>query len=217
VRSSSTILDDFFTNCDGNSIQVFCEVESKLAKGEYLEAEEMLVSLVPNKDIESNYLEYYRIFIKSKTENLDGDDLSSLDNLVGMCPYFAGAVVYQARAFYNSFYDTYICYTDDCSSGGAKIGGNEKSESKVEVILKSKLFPNPNFGNFRIRFDVDYKKERVEVKIIDLTGRIIVNERMIIDETNEISINKNLTNGTYIVKVFLPDGTCDRHRLIINK
>jgi hypothetical protein len=217
ARDSSGILNNFFTNCDGNSIQVFCDIESNLAKGEYEEAQEILNSIVPNKDIESNYLEYYRIFIKSKTENLDGDDLSSLDNLVGLCPYLDGAIVYQARAFYNSFYNTYITYTDECSSGGAKIGKNENSESKIDLILKSTLFPNPNYGNFRIRFNVYFKKQQVEVKIADLSGRLIVKERMIIDETNEITINRNLTNGTYIVKVFLPDGTYDRHRLIINK
>jgi hypothetical protein len=217
ARDSSAILNNFFTNCNGNSIQVFCDVEGNLAKGEYEEAEELLNGIVPNKVIESNYLEYYRIFIKSKIEDLNGDDRSSLLNLVGFCPYFAGAVVYQARAFYNSFYDTYINYTDDCSSGGSKIGKNEKSESKVELILKSTVFPNPNNGDFRIRFSANYAKEQVEVTITDLNGKLILNSKIIVEEINEITIHKNLVNGTYVVKVILPDGFYDRHTLIINK
>jgi hypothetical protein len=218
IRDSSTILNSFFSNCEGNSLQVFCDVESNLAKGEYEEAETALSSINPDKEIESNYKEYYRIFIKSKTEDLSSTDSSSLIDLAGMCPYIDGSIVYQARALYNSFFNSYHTYSDEClEDGGARIGKNGNLESKIEVILKTQLYPNPNDGNFVIRFQKILGKQSVEIKIINNIGQIEFLETKQIDLNNELSLKPNLLNGTYFIKLKLEDGTNDIHRLIINK
>ncbi len=86
-----------------------------------------------------------------------------------------------------------------------------------EIVLnnkKSVLSPNPNTGEFNITFlEANIK---AEIFIYDVSGKLIFIETKT-SSNNILKLNSDLANGIYLVKVKLPDGSVDVHRLIINK
>ncbi len=85
------------------------------------------------------------------------------------------------------------------------------------MILKSTLYPNPNDGNYVLRFSNNIEKQNVEITIFDIKGKEVFKEVKYSQNGSQLDLSHNLLNGTYLVKVKLEDGTLDVHRLIINK
>ena len=92
----------------------------------------------------------------------------------------------------------------------------DKAKKDLQVMLKTQLYPNPNNGNYTVRFDKILEKQNVEISIFDMTGKLILKESKFISG-NEINMSNSLLNGAYTLKVKLPDGTYDLHKIIINK
>jgi hypothetical protein len=81
-----------------------------------------------------------------------------------------------------------------------------------KISLHSKLYPNPNSGEFNIEI-TGKQRGNAEVSILDVTGKTVYVK--IITETG--NLKPELENGIYMVKVKLQDGTNDVHRLVISK
>jgi hypothetical protein len=81
-----------------------------------------------------------------------------------------------------------------------------------KIYLQSKLYPNPNSGEFNIEI-TGKQKGSAEVSILDVTGKTVYVK--IITET--VNVKPELENGIYMVKVKLLDGTMEVHRLVISK
>jgi hypothetical protein len=217
----SPILTTFNTAAQSNNLQGMVSIEENLANNNLNTAQSQIAALSPSNAIETNYKDFYTIVNKTKNNTYTATDSTTLFNLANMCPYVDGAVVFQARALYNITYNGYYTFYDNCSpnlQGRSSTNIDTKSEqNEVNVILKSTIFPNPNDGNYALRFSNEVEKQSIEITIFDITGKEILKESKYLQEGNQLKISNGLLNGTYLLKVKLEDGTVDVHRLIINK
>jgi hypothetical protein len=85
----------------------------------------------------------------------------------------------------------------DCPAGQKLTAPNENKESESISNNSFNIFPNPTSGSFTLqRSDNDI----ADVKILDLTGRIII-DRKNITETNIILDISDQTAGIYLVRI----------------
>ncbi len=156
------------------------------------------------------------MYLNTKIATFTSVDSSNLLNLANLCPYTEGGVVYQARALYNIVYTTFAKFNDNCNLGtGNRLFDNVvKDEAKdVKVVLKSKLYPNPNNGEFNIQLNKQIKEQDVDVFIYDIAGKEVYKQHYY--TSGDLQIKPKLPQGMYLVKVKLQDNTFDIHRLII--
>jgi len=222
IMVGSPILTTFYNNSQSNYLQAQVSIEENLANNNIITAQSQIVALTPTNAIETNYKIFYQTFKKMKDSTYNSNDSLNLISLANMCPYVDGAVVFQARALYNIMYDGFYRFYDNCSPAQVPGGRTskvttQKEEKGINVILKSTLFPNPNDGNYVLKFSKGIEKQSIEISIFDITGKQVLKENKFLEDGNELNINNSLLNGTYLVKVKLEDGTIDVHRLIISK
>jgi hypothetical protein len=216
-KQASAGLSSFYSNSQNNSMKKFVEIENDLANRDFATAQNKLSSLNVVHSIETNYKNFYLLYMKSKDTLFTVQDSVDLINLANLCPFVDGGVVYQARGLYNHYYNTYKVYRDTCAPSNANSRPAKEGKKKIAVILKSELFPNPNDGTYTLKFNIQFLKQQVEILILDMMGRRISRELIYVAEGNEMHYRSTLINGTYLVKINLPDGTYDLHRLIIDK
>jgi len=236
LLGSSAILDTFYVHAQSKYLQAMVSVEENLAHNNIATAQTQIAALSSTNAIEANYKSFYGVFanVKDYTSGVmdsltitDSDSLVLVD-LANMCPYIDGAVVFQARALYNIIFDGFYKFYDDCDAGGGGRSGATPAplakmfnETEINVLLKTTLYPNPNDGNYVLKFsNPDFKrdeKQSIEISIFDITGRQVAKENKFLNGENQLNLSTNLLNGTYLVKVRLEDGTIDVHRLIISK
>ena len=75
------------------------------------------------------------------------------------------------------------------------------------------IYPNPNDGNFVIRF-ADIIPENATITIHNAIGKIIKKE-LIYGFNNEATIQLNVASGIYMVTVIIPDGQISSKRLVV--
>ncbi|MDX2174600.1 MAG: T9SS type A sorting domain-containing protein [Bacteroidota bacterium] len=221
LKDSSTILANFYTTSQSNCMKGLCSIETTLMNDSLTTAQSKITAFAPSTAIETNYKNYYQIYLHTKDSSFTTADSTTLINLANACPYKDGGVVFQARALYNSIYEGYYKFTDACNTNNnSRIINNTNSlnnkENAVNVILKSKLYPNPNIGEFSIELTNKDLQTNVQICIFDNTGKQFIKEqRQVINGI--VNCNYSLINGAYLVKVILQDGSVDIHRLIISK
>ncbi|MBK9283555.1 MAG: T9SS type A sorting domain-containing protein [Sphingobacteriaceae bacterium] len=141
--------------------------------------------------------------------------------VANLCPYLEGGVVTQARAFYNIIFDGFYKFNDNCNQNiGGKITKSElpiKEEKKIQVLLKTALFPNPNNGNFVISLNEKVKSKMETVFIYDVAGKLVYEDKLDTEALDNMEVRTTLANGSYLVKIKLQDGSFDLHRLLITK
>lgn len=214
LQSVSSTLNNFFTNSQNSSVKKLYDLENDIVNANHSNAISKLNAFTPSNNVETNYKNYYGIYLKTKDSTYSSSDSLDLANLASSCPYTSGSVVHQARSLYNILYNTYKVFYDNCGDlASRKIN---KDRNDIQVMLKTQLYPNPNNGNYTVRFDKILEKQNVEISIFDMTGKLILRESKFISG-NEINMSNILLNGAYTLKVKLPDGTYDLHKIIINK
>lgn len=223
LMQGSPTLTAFYNNAQPTLLQSLTSVEDALSTNSLSLAQNLISAITPTNSVEANYQSFYQIFKNSKDSTLSSGDSLALINLANMCPYVDGAVVFQARSLYNIVYNDYFKFNDNCSlqqlakgSGNSDLLLNGNEQKEINVILKTKLYPNPNNGNFSLRFNDNVKEQNVEIVVLDILGKEVLRDNKTI-ATGDYLLNVNLVNGTYLVKVKLNDGTFDVHRLIISK
>lgn len=75
------------------------------------------------------------------------------------------------------------------------------------------IYPNPNDGNFVIRF-ADIIPENATITIHNAIGKIIKKE-LIYGFNNEATIQLNVASGIYMVTVIIPNGQISSKRLVV--
>lgn len=221
--TGSSVLNNFYTASQTTNLQKAVAIEEDLMANNLSGAQSKISSYTPANTIETNYKLYYSTFLKTKTNTYASADSLTLLNLANLCPYTNGGVVYQARALYNMLYTGFYKYNDNCNSSANNsriinniISTDNTSQESVNVILKSKLYPNPNMGEFSIELTNKVEQTNVQICIFDNSGKQFVKEQKQITN-GVVNCNYNLINGIYLVKVIMQDGSVDVHRLIINK
>jgi hypothetical protein len=111
------------------------------------------------------------------------------DSLVSHLYSEAGVYEVQAIVYHGTCSDTMtktVVVTSD-------LGYNENTLSKLISI-----YPNPNQGNFTLKNNTN---KAVNILIMDATGREVYSNNTQLT-SNEISLNPNLKNGIYFIRLF---------------
>lgn len=212
--AGSTLLTSFYNQQQSTSLNAYWQIEEQLNQNNKTTAQGIINTLNNTAVVETNYKQFYNLYLKTKDSTFNASDSIALLNIANLCPYDEGGVVYQARALYNVVYDTYNNFTDNCSlNTGNRLFDNivkENEQKDINVIFKSKLYPNPNSNNFNIETTNENEKT---ILIFDMTGKIIYSQK---NNEQQIKLsNLGLILGTYLVKVIYEDNSFDIHRLII--
>ncbi|MBA3682282.1 MAG: T9SS type A sorting domain-containing protein [Bacteroidetes bacterium] len=214
LMDNSITLSNFYSSSQNSSVKNLCDIEEGFGNSNLNNVAGLINNFTPANTVETNYKNFYTIYLRTKDSTYNSIDSLNLYNLAESCPYTAGSVVHQARALYNILYTTYKVFYDNC--GEIAMRKINTAKNNIQVILKTQLYPNPNNGNFTIRFDKVIEKQNVEISIFDISGKLLSKEnRLTIG--NELNISSSLLNGAYTVKIKLPDGTYDLHKIIITK
>ena len=213
--TGSAVLSTFYSNALTSCMQKFVAVEKDLGSGNIAAAQSQLAALTTTNSVENNYKAYYNLYIKLKIATFNSADSSVLLNLCNQCPYTDGGVVYQARALYNIMNNSYSNFNDNCNlSVGSRLFDNiVKDDTDVNVLIKTKLYPNPNNGEFTIEVNKQTEGNIEEITIYDLGGKILYTN---LESGSSIKVNTKLLKGSYLVKVRLSNNSVDVHRIIID-
>lgn len=83
-------------------------------------------------------------------------------------------------------------------------------------LQKSELFPNPNNGELKIRFNKLEGSQKVTLQICSMDGRLLENENKLIEAKIAYTFKYDLINGLYQLKIIYMDGSFDIHPLLIS-
>lgn len=147
-----------------------------------------------------NYLDYYNFYLAYLQGLLDTNDLPAIEAIANLCPATYGAVVYQARAFYDMLTDQNISYEDD--------GCMDISESRVvakgiitDIARQYNLYPNPNDGNMSIRQYI-FDDRPVQLMLYDLQGRMIYASTLNFNQRSDLTLHiPSAMPGMYFVRL----------------
>lgn len=200
---------------ESNAMHTYTQIEDSLNNNAIASAQTKVSTLNNTAVVENNYKTFYNLYLKTKNGIFGIPDSLALLNLANLCPYTEGGVVYQARALFNIVNDTYHPFADNCNMNtGNRLFDNvvkDNEQKNVNVIFKSKLYPNPTQSTFNIETENEGEKS---VTVYDITGKTIYSSVT----TNKLIIITDLTTikGTYLVKIIYKDNSFDVHRLIID-
>lgn len=209
-KQNSAILDAFYNNNTSSVMETFFDIEMDLLNGDKSNAQSKIQAL-NSSGIEGNYKIFYSILV-NKGDSLNTSDSLSLITLANSCPYIEGGVVYQARALYNQLFNVYLNYEDNCPKLNSSRLINEYKYTKI--TFTSKIYPNPNNGEFIVELDKVLKDQLIEILILDVSGKVVFSK-----SSNEslIRLKIDLKDGVYLMKVKMQDGTNAMHKLVITK
>jgi hypothetical protein len=207
-----------------NNLQAMVSIEQTLSDSGMVLAQSQITALNPINSIEWNYKNYYQIYKNTKDSSFTLIDSLDLATLANKCPFTEGGVVFQARALYNYIYNGYNRFSDNCIDENENYYRQAKSlssdEKNINVLLKTKLYPNPNDGTFVIVMsnnETIQEKQKAEISVFDLTGKQVFSGEEQIQVGQELKLKLQLLNGIYLLKVKLADASVDIHRLIIER
>ena len=94
---------------------------------------------------------------------------------------------------------------------------NTLGVSVVPFELSSlSVFPNPSHGMFTVKMHGSVKETSAQLRLVDLTGKTVLNASYPIDALGNISVRTNaIPSGTYIIEVSTPDVVLGRNKIVI--
>jgi hypothetical protein len=130
------------------------------------------------------------------------------------CPHIDGAIVYQARAMYNSVYDVNKDFEDNCLNV-------ENREVLNNVLPRTEfnghLFPNPTTGELNLSIVSTIELEKVQVKVYDVLGKIVF-ETITVMNNGIAKFSLDINSGVYFIEILTPEKEKILYeKLIINK
>jgi hypothetical protein len=176
-----------------------------LYAGDYSGARTILSGYDPDdlNTVENNYYAFYQLYanyleaVDEESEYTD-NDAEDLYDLAGLCPGTDGAVIYQARALYNAIYAIMDNY-DDCEDRpGARMAIQSSNLSNEKNTWTINIFPNP--ANNSLTLQTNTSTEYLKIAISDLSGRIVVDAHIKIDQFFA-NLDLDLSNGAYLITI----------------
>ncbi len=205
IKASSPILQNFYSINQPNTFGKLSNIEDDLSAGNIAIAQANLSAFTPTNNIENNYKTYYGLYIKNLIDSIgfNSSDSTTLSNLAFLCPNIDGAVVYQARALYNSVYKTVKFFNDNCAPQNNRFTkGFSGSEIETNGNFNVIIFPNPSNGVINISpFGILEGELHISVK--DVTGKNIYNNTLPVSNGNS-SFILDAKSGIYFVDVLEP-------------
>lgn len=201
----SNILQDFYTNSQPTVNEKLVSIETDFSQGDVAMGVSKVADLLPLDNIESNYKVFYELYNKSFgdtiTDTLSPTDSLNLITLASACPFIEGAIVYQARAMYNTIYSTALIFEDYCEgSGGEKSMMLPIQNSPENMTINGFdvfMYPNPTTGKVSL-ISTRLKEGELGIIIRDVSGKIINQSTIsVADNSSDFTIEGE--TGTYFV------------------
>jgi hypothetical protein len=216
---NDVIVQGFYNQEKTGTINNFTVVDSLINTGDYNQAIAINASANTAIITEQTTKDYNTLWL-SKFSDPDyvatSADIFDLENIANVCIHKGGKAVAYARALLGAIYNHPSDYNDDCMDykDNARKAKNVKTfETLGNDVL---LFPNPNNGNFTLKYDFVKDITEAEVMVEDVTGKLIYAAKL--NVTNR-SINMDLSNtrnGIYFVKVISNKEIISVNKVIIN-
>ncbi len=216
LLDSSAILANFYNNNSNSCWALFCTIDDSLNTQNYTYVNSLLNAYNPACNIEQNYKRFYQIYINGLTDTLASSDTTDLETLASSCPMLNGTVVFQARAFHNSLYNSFMHYEDNCP---APENTNNNRTTNVQTVLPANksaimIYPNPTNGKVYISgFDANEKTTSIE--ITDITGKLVYKQQNNIG-SGIVELNLPFVSGVYFIRVTNAADISQMQKVIIN-
>jgi hypothetical protein len=85
----------------------------------------------------------------------------------------------------------------------AKISNEQSDDISESDFLQIKIYPNPSDRNFNVSFDDEGLSEYVELKLYDISGKVVFLDKVNHDILNNYVFGETLDNGLY--RLFISD------------
>ncbi|MDD3875083.1 MAG: T9SS type A sorting domain-containing protein [Bacteroidales bacterium] len=202
LKDNSVILKNFYNTAHNGNIGALVNAENNLANGHLSQSISTLASVTPQNDIESNYIDFYNVYIHYRDSTFTVADSIILKALVDGCPARDGLAVHKARTLYSMIYRDYTLYSDICiDNNSAKMLSDAHTEKSNPANLSLQVFPNPNTGIFTISlFGSNSISESAVVSIYNILGNKM-NEFNLQLRDNMGNFDAGLNNGIYFISV----------------
>lgn len=214
LMDSSQVLRNFFNANQNSAYAKLSHIEEEIRMQNFSLAGILIASFNPSCGIELNYKRFFGIYLNGIQGTLNASDSSDLEVLANSCPRLNGAVVYQARAFHNSHYNSFRHYEDRCPEITPEIRSQAASQVKIQYS-NLVIYPNPSAGKIYVSgFSVWSKHTHVE--ITDVTGKTVLSKENLISE-GIMEIDMDLQDGVYFVRLIDDFGSTKIQKIIIQK
>ncbi|MES2477991.1 MAG: T9SS type A sorting domain-containing protein [Bacteroidota bacterium] len=217
LSDSSASFTRFMSVATGSRFEWLTNIEDALANGDTTTAQGLLASPVSAAGrvvidpevvitdytaadyVVDNYTTFYEVYLHYLTGQFSSNDTTQLNTLSLMCPARDGAVVHQARAFYDYLLQTHTVYDDDSCIANGQSTYRLAPNSEVEGGKQSySLFPNPNVGSFVLKQNIPLN-QNIPVKVYDALGRMVYScEHQFKDGKTNVRL-LNAISGLYLV------------------
>lgn len=207
IMAGSTVLRTFYNQSQSTSKQAFYSADSSLVNLDVATAQSKVNSVVPQNGIETNYKNFYSVYINYQGDStISVSDSSSLINLANGCPFTDGAAVYMARAMYNAVYQNAQYFPDNCPntlvSSRVSSGIDENNELINIRSFDALLYPNPNEnGNVYIATQ-GLMQGNIRIKLTNIEGRVIYDSNLNVNEGITGFSLTDIKNGIYFVQIY---------------
>ncbi len=213
--SGSPILQNFYAASQSTCRQLFCTIEDSLFQCGYTYASGLVNGFTPSSTIDQNYKRFYQMYINGMQNTFTSLDSTDLETLASSCPLLNGLVVFQARAFHNSFYNDFKNYEDNCPQANKTNDRIAKTaQSGINKASSIMVYPNPNNGRVYVTgFTADEKTTLIE--ITDVTGKLVYKQQNNIGN-GVIELNLPFVSGVYFVHVVSSSGATQIQKIVIS-
>jgi hypothetical protein len=216
LLDSSLILHDFYINAQNGNIGTLANAENALAEGLLSDASDYINSVTPANAIETNYKNFYNIYLHWKQNTYSAEDYVNLKALINGCITRDGVPVQQARALYRLIYSDFITRFDNCTDSVSKITTDIKTSISNLTDMSFKLYPNPNNGSMILDYSIG-KNENAKMIIYDISGKKLATYTLNAEQTT-LSINEPiLCNGIYYCTIMINDDIVETKKIVILK
>lgn len=207
LMATSPVLQNFYASSQTTVRETLASIDDKLSDGNIISSQNDVTALNPQNNIEANYKVFYSSYLNYLNDTLSSTDSTNILSLANGCPTVDGAIVYNARALYNSIYSVVEQFTDNCTSSaqGSRLG-NFSGVQKWDADKKpfdAIMYPVPSSGDVNIS-PIGIIEGNLKVIVLDITGKVVFDKALQI--TNGLcNFKLNLNTGTYLVKIINSD------------
>ncbi len=202
LDDSSQILKHFHHIAKNGHIGTLVNIENTLAGGQLSQSNSNLASITPQNDIESNYIDFYNVYIHYKDSTYSVADSIMLKTLVEGCPVRDGMAVRKARTLYSMIYRDFTLYPDNCiDNNSTKMSTNLNNEKTKPANLSLDVYPNPSTNSFII--DINFVAEKpTKIFLYNAIGTAIKEIINGFVQSQLITVDvKDLPTGNYFIRI----------------
>jgi hypothetical protein len=217
LMDTSAVLQNFYADAPAQSYGKVAEVNDLAATSNLNVVQTAGSALPENTDAEFNHKQVVLLFTKQmEGQTLDSNEVVLLEQIARTCPLYGGTAVYQAQALLCLVKDEVILFEEDCF---VPVNNNRKPRTPKTTTAAPELatvYPNPATTQLTVSLESG-ESTQVVVELRDLTGRVVSNQQLNINNgTGVIDLN-TLAQGSYIIHITQGDKAILNQLVVIKK